>query len=249
MTTTEAKSGLTTAESRLERRWEQVTAAAAIATVFAFIGELATWGNPHLSDPPAKITDYFVTHQTMALSSIGLGLLGAIALLIFAAGMRAMLSASTTAVLPTVVFGAAVLFASSELTFTSTTGALALVAGEAPRGELRTLLALENMPDLFRFLPIGVLIGAASAAMLGGRDFPRWIAWLGALSSALLLIAEGGILTPADGGGNISDAGMIGLLFFLIWMISTGISLLRRRPASSPSKVIAVAEERLPAQT
>jgi hypothetical protein len=185
----------------------------------------------------------------MALSSIGLGLLGAIALLIFAAGTRFIVCQHHRHPAVCGVRRGCFYSPPSELTFTSTTGALALVAGEASRGELRLLLALDNIADLFRFLPIGMLIDAASGAMLGGRDFPRWIAWLGALSSALLLIAEGGTLTPADGGGNISDAGMISLLFFLIWTISIGIKLLRRRPASSPRKVIAVAEEWLPAQT
>lgn len=231
--------------------WERATAAAGFAAVVAFVGELATWGNPHLSDPPTKITDYFVAHQTEALASICVGLAGAIALLTFAAGMRAILSgaAGQTSVLPSIVFGAAVLFASTELTFTTTTGALSLIAGEASRGEVRMLLALENMADLFRFLPIGVLIGAASLAMLGRRNFARWIAWLGLLSAALLIIAEGGIMTPADGGGSISDAGMVGLLFFLIWMTSTGISLLRSRSISYPAQASAAAEDRLPAQT
>jgi hypothetical protein len=215
--------------------YQSATAVAGFATVLAFVGELATWRNPHLSDPPTKITDYFVAHQTEALASICVGLVGAIALLTFAAGMRAVLSgaAGKTSVLPSIVFGAAVLFGSTELTFTTTTGALALLAGEASRGEVRMLLALENMADLYRFLPIGVLIGAASLAMLGRRDFARWIAWLGLLSAALLIVAEGGIMTPANVGGNISDAGIIGLLFFLIWMTSTGITLLRSRPISS----------------
>jgi hypothetical protein len=231
--------------------WERATAAAGFATVVAFVGELVTWGNPHLSDPPTKITEYFVAHQAEALASICVGLAGAIALLTFAGGMRAILSgaAGQASVLPSMVFGAAVLFASTELTFTTTTGALALIAGEASRGEVRMLLALENMADLFRFLPIGVLIGAASLAMLGRRNFARWIAWLGLLSAALLIVAEGGIMTPADGGGSISDAGMVGLLFFLIWMTSIGISLLRSRSISSPAQASAAAEDRLPAQT
>jgi hypothetical protein len=228
-------------------RWERATAAAGLATVVAFVGELATWGNPHLSDPLSKITDYFVTHRSMALASIALGLLGAVALLVFAAGMRSILSGidGRTDVLPTVLLCGAVLFASTELIFTTTTGALALVAGDASRGELRMLLALENMADLFRFLPVGVLIGAASLAMLGRREFARWIAWLGMASGAFLLIAEGGVLTPADGGGSISDAGMVGLLLFLVWMTSTSISLLR-----SPATKLTVpaAGERLPAQ-
>lgn len=249
MQTPEAKSTGLRDERATTHGWERATAAAGFITVGAFVGELATWGNPHLSDPPSKITDYFVAHQTEALASICVGLVGAIALLTFAAGMRAILSraAATIGVLPSIVFGAAVLFASTELTFTTTTGALALVAGEASRGELRLLLALENMADLFRFLPLGVLIGIASLAMLGRRDFARWIAWLGLLSAALLIIAEGGIMTPADGGGSISDAGMVGLLFFLIWMTSTGIGLLRGQRSPSTSQA-AAAEDRLQAQ-
>jgi hypothetical protein len=238
------------ADRTTARRREQVTAAAGLATAVAFVGELATWGNPHLSDPLSKVTDYFVTHGSMALASIGLGLLGAVALLIFGAGIRAILSGSDGRhdVLPTLVLGAAVLFASTELTFTTTTGALVLVAGEASRGEVRMLLALENMADLFRFLPIGVLIGAASLAMLGRRDFARWLGWLGVVSGALLLIGEGGVLTPADGGGNISDVGMVGLLLFLIWVTSASINLLRSRATSATAQAAPAAAERLTAQ-
>jgi hypothetical protein len=238
------------ADRTTARRWEQATAAAGLAAVVAFVGELATWGNPHLSDPLSKVTDYFVAHRSMALASIGMGLLGAVALLVFAAGMRAILSGKDgrADVLSTVLLCAAVLFACTELTFTTTTGALVLVAGEASRGEVRMLLALENMADLFRFLPIGVLIGAASLAMLGRRDFARWIGWLGVVSGALLLIAEAGVLTPADGGGSISDTGMVGLLFFLIWMTSASISLLRRRAISATAQAAPAVGERLPAQ-
>ncbi len=236
------------AEPVAARRWERTTAAAGLATVLGLVGELVTWSNPHLSDPLSKITGYFVNQRSTALASIGLGLLAAVALLVFAAGMRAILSGvdGRIDVLPTVLLCAGVLYVSAELIFTTMTGALALVAGEASRGEVRMLLALENFADLFRFLPIGVRVGAASLAMLGRRAFARWIAWLGVVSGALLLIAEGGVLTPEDGGGSISDAGMVGLVLFLIWLISTSLSLFRS-PAIS-AQAAPAAGERLPAQ-
>ncbi len=213
------------------RRSDLITAAAGMSAVVLLVAELLTWTNPQFTDPLSRITNYFVTNRSMALASLELGLMGAVALLIFGAGLRAVLRREEDEhadVLSTVVFGSAILFVSTEITFVMTTGAFAFVTGQGSESQIRLLLALENWIDQFRFLPVGILIGSASLTMIGGHAFPRWIRWLGLAGGALLLVSEVANLDPLGPIGGVSNAGIIGLLLFLIWLIAVSVSLIRR---------------------
>jgi len=218
------------------RRSELVTAAAGVTAVVLLVAELATWGNPHATDSLASITGYFVSNRNTALASLELGLAGAVMLLVFAAGLSDILrrEAGASDMLPTIALAGGVLCLSTEITFVTTTGALTFVAGHASESEIRLLVELEGWIDQFRFLSAGILIGAASLAMIGGSTF-RWIRWLGIASGALLLVSQTSpAWTPSDPLGGVSNVGVLGLLLGLIWLLGVSVNLIRR-PAALPA--------------
>lgn len=224
------------------RRTQLITAAAGMGGVVLLVAEFVTWKNPQFDDHLATITNYFVTNKSMALASLELGLAASVVLLIFAAGLRSiLLSAEGGDILSNIFFGGAILYVSTEIGFLTTTGALVYVAGHGAESEIRLLLALENWADQFRFLPAGILIAAASAAMIDGRILGGWIRWLGIASGALLLVSEVANLDPLGPLGGVSNAGILGLLLFLIWIVAVSVSLIRRpvAPASSQRPAIA----------
>lgn len=220
------------------RRSELVTAAAGITGVVLVLAESATWRNPQFTDHLARITTYFVGHRSMALASLELGLAGTLVLLIFAAGLRGILRGGEgdADLLSTMALAGGLLSVSTEITFLMTTGALTFVASHGSESEIRLLLALENWIDQFRFLPIGILVGAASLAMIGGRTFRRWIGWLGIVSGGLLVVSEGANLDPLGlFGSSVSNAGQIGLPLAAIWIVAVSVSLIRRTVGAASS--------------
>jgi energy-converting hydrogenase Eha subunit E len=134
----------------IERRWEQITALAGIASVALLIGQLATWANPHFNDPVTKIIDYYVKNRGMALASIDLWMLGMIALLVLAAGLRSIVrrTEGDSDVLSTIAFGGAVAMLCLGTAFNAMNGALALFAGQASPSEIRLLMVLTNAARL-----------------------------------------------------------------------------------------------------
>jgi hypothetical protein len=219
------------------RRTELITAAAGMGGVVLLVAELATWRNPQFDDHLATIANYFVTNKSMALASLELGLAASVVLLIFTAGLRTILrrDEGDSDMLTTIAFAGALLYVSTEISFLTTTGALTYVAGNGAESEIRLLLAMENWIDQFRFLPVGIMIGAASLAMIGGRTFPRWIGWQGTVVGALLLVSQVANLDPLGPLGGVSNAGMLGLIFAVIWIVAVSVSLIRRPVTAASS--------------
>lgn len=76
------------------------------------------------------------------------------------------------------------------------------------------------------FQPLGSFILTAGLAQKATRSSALWIAWLGIVSGATLVVTTSWI---AIGQHWIYDAGVIGLLLFLLWALASGISLLRKK--------------------
>jgi hypothetical protein len=74
-----------------------------------------------------------------------------------------------------------------------------------------------------KFLGFGVVVPLYAVAILTTHALPRWIGWLGLLVGALT--GWLGLLSPAS--SVISAISSIGVVVF---MLSMGIALLRRRP-------------------
>lgn len=71
-----------------QRRWERITALAAMAAAVLMVAALATWGNHYYTDPLHKITNYYVVNQHRALLSQFLFLLLVLSVLTFGVGLR-----------------------------------------------------------------------------------------------------------------------------------------------------------------
>jgi hypothetical protein len=213
----------------------------AFVILILLIAELATWGNPQVSDPIGKITGYFVDSRSLALVSVFISMILAIVYLVFGSAIRAALSDAETPrspVLPEVAFGAAILMSAAQLGLAAATGSLAVIGAQASEGEMRVLLGLTSWMDMFRVMALGVVVGAIAWSALRTGISPRWVGWIGVATSALLLVSQVSALDPTGPIGNMGNASMVGLLLLLVWLIAFGVSLLRgSTPATADWRV------------
>lgn len=207
----------------------RITAIAALAILVLLIAELATWGNPQVSDPIARITDYFVGSRSLALVSVFISMVLAVVYLVFGAAVRTTLRTvdDLANVLPDIAFAAAILMAGTQLGLAAATGSLAVIGAQASEGEMRVLLGLTSWMDMFRVLALGIVVGAASLSILRGRTVAGWIGWVGVATGALLLVSQVSALDPTGPIGTMGNASMVGLLLLLVWLIAFGVALLR----------------------
>jgi hypothetical protein len=202
----------------------------AITILILLIAELATWGNPQVSDPIDKITGYFVESRSLALVSVFISMVLAIVYLVFGSAIRVTLSEAREGrqpVLPEIAFGATILMAGAQLSLAMATGSLAVIGAQASEGEMRVLLGLTSWMDMFRVMALGVVIGAIALSALRTGVGPRWVGWVGIAASALLLVSQVSALDPTGPIGNMGNASMVGLLLLLVWLIAFGVSLMR----------------------
>lgn len=212
----------------------RTAAIGALAILGLLIAELATWGNPQVTDPIGKLTDYFVGSRSLALASVFISMVLAIVYLIFGAAVRATVQRDgKSSLMGDVAFGAAILMAACQLSLAMGTGATALLGAEASESEVRLLVGLVSMMDLFRVLALGIVVGAISIAVLRSGVVRRWIGWVGAATSTLLLVSQVAVLDPTGPIGNMGNASMVGLLLLVVWLIGLGVSLLRSAGAQN----------------
>jgi hypothetical protein len=105
-------------------------------------------------------------------------------------------------------------------------------ASDAPgAGGIAVLDAVAGWLSVGVFITVGVAVAVASLAMLQSRQFRAWLGWLGVISgiglagSAVASIASGE--TPWS-LGPVASIGSFAWLGMVVWMIATGIILLRR---------------------
>lgn len=234
----------------IQRRWELITAVAAIATAVLMVAALATWGNHYYTDPVHKITSYYVANQHKALLSQFLFLLFGLSVLTFGVGLRPVLhrAEGEPHALSALFFAGSVAVLLWMMVFAAINGGLAAVAGGASPSEIRLIMGIEGYVDQLSFLAIGIMVGSAGLAMTVGHVFARWIGWLGVASGILYLTSNVAVLDPNPNGtlAGISNLGMIGSLLFLIWLIALGVRLLRR-PATDRTPAAVAGTEAVPA--
>jgi hypothetical protein len=88
---------------------------------------------------------------------------------------------------------------------------------------------------LFVWAGFGVLAGATALLGMRARVLPDWHAYLSAAASAYVLVvglismfSETGAFSPSDGALNA-----IGFIVFVVWLLATGVALLREPAAAS----------------
>jgi hypothetical protein len=125
-----------------------------------------------------------------------------------------------------------------ELVSLSMTGAASVLADRSADADLvRALDTVGGFAWGMIFGPIGVAIAATSWVMLRSRAFPQWICIVGLVGGADAILA-GLVAGPGylhEGvARTLFNIGQVGVLLFWIWMLATGIFLVRRvgRPAA-----------------
>ena len=109
-------------------------------------------------------------------------------------------------------------------------GAVQALSKGADQSTIVGIDAAANWLDMVIVTPFGVAVLAASFAMLTSRLFPAWLCWLG-LAAGVVGTVDGVIMGPAFGAGGaffqVADILSFAVLAAWVWMIGTGIVLLR----------------------
>ncbi len=85
---------------------------------------------------------------------------------------------------------------------------------------VRTLLELNVEIDTFKLLTLGLMIGAVCWLALRSGALPRWLIWVGAVESLLLVIASGSSPLNSDALTIVVYISGIGLL---LWVASVSV--------------------------
>ena len=122
-----------------------------------------------------------------------------------------------------------------EVATYSTAAATARLAADGASRDL--VVALDGAAywlNLFLWGPVGVSVLACAYAMLRSRLFASWLCWVGLVGGVAAIAAclVAGATTDASGTGAADAITSIGAIGLWVWMIGTGVVLLRRRPAT-----------------
>jgi len=217
-----------------DSRWIAVSG---LVFVAAWVVGLVIASPPAATAPTATVIAYYQANREMAMLQTYLinGLTGA-ALIVFAAALRSVLRwfEGEGSTLSSILFGAGMVVAS--LSFLEALFAQVLanhIAATRDVAVIRTLLELNVEIDTFKLLTLGLMIGAVSLLALRSGALPRWLIWVGAVESLLLVIASGSSPLNSDALTIVVYISGIGLL---LWVASVSVIMgVLRRAARSPS--------------
>jgi hypothetical protein len=218
-------------------RWAAVAGLVFTALVVASIFAPVT---PSTDSPAEDIAAQLAGDRTAHHFSLLLGFLADVAFLVFLAGLWSRLRRWE---------GPAGMFAPLVLTAGAAVVALMLVSGglhlalvqyvSGGQPDPAALPALTALNDWVggAIVPasVAMFLGAA-VAILTTRALPRWLGWLAAATSLLLLISLAQIFQTTPGEGVVGIAGFAGFLLFLVWVLATSVVLLLqpgRRPTDA----------------
>ncbi|HWG93715.1 MAG TPA: hypothetical protein VNU66_05770 [Mycobacteriales bacterium] len=224
MTTTATPPATSTGTGRAPGR---LGGAAGIAfVVLALAGNSLTGGGVDSAAPSEAHAAEVVRRTADAAWRAGtaLELVAFLALLVFSAALarRIRLSEPREGYLGLTVLAAGTLLAAVKLASGSALYAADRRAGELDGDLARLLTDLNDASFALSFVPLGLLLGAAAVAALAHGALPRALGWTG-VPVAVLLVAA------ASTG---ADAVPVPFLLALVWLVATGVVLLRRPNAS-----------------
>lgn len=209
--------------SPVTRRPGRVGGVAGVAfVVLALAGNSLTGGGPGSGADPEAFAAEVVRRTTDVAwrAGIALELLAFLAFVVFAAALAARVRAvePTGGYAGTLVLSGGVLLVAVKLASGSALYAADRRAGEIS-GELARLLGdLNDAAFVLSFVPLALLLAAASVAALAHHALPRALGWVGVPIAVLLVAAA------ATG----SDAIPVPFLLALLWVLSAGVVMVRR---------------------
>ena len=220
-------------------RLDRVLGATAIALAASLVAQIVVLpGAPTYSASMDEVLEFHAEHRSLIGVATGLEALNLPLLLGFLVGLGvlaqrrggagadwARLAAAAGAAFSAIIAIYAVLwngtvFASADLA--------------EPSPVLELVWKLHASAFALAFPALGVtFVGAALAARAFGAT-PPWQAWLGLVGGGLLVVAGGANLAIADGSALLF-VGMPGYVAWIVWLLCTGVRLVRGQAPGSGS--------------
>lgn len=215
-------------------RWERLLPFSGIAFAALLVIAAAAFPMPHGDDSPARNPAWLAAHQTpvaiqgyvRALAALAfVGLAVAVAQTIRRQGASGS-SAARIALIGGALCGLMLLLAQAA-------GIGADIASHEHAGAdaVRALGFLQDGLLAMSSLPAVALFGVAGTAFLTQRLVPRWIAWLTIAGVPLAALDA-----ASFSGSPLEAVGVLGLVYFLVWSLATGATLLRE-PSEDPARI------------
>jgi hypothetical protein len=213
------------------RVWALGGVAFVILLIVAFFASGAS--PPNVDDSIATITKYYVQHHTGILISDFVGVAATLPMLFFLGALwRAVRSSETTGGAAAVVAVIGIVFGGAMINLAQAIDAsLAFKAAKLLDGG-STRLAFDVLRTTHAYVsfPFVASIVATSMVALRSGFLPRWLAFVGFLTSAVMLIGTFSVF--ADTSNILNLINLIGFILFLVWILSVSLSLyLRPQPA------------------
>jgi hypothetical protein len=216
-----------------EAKSQRLGAAAGLGFVVCLVvGGSITGSPPTLAASAATITHYYATHHSSLLVAAILVAVGATFFVGWAAALGSALRRGGAAGEAGMVLGGAAAAMALLVASQAIDAGLAQAArGSVDPGFMRGGFMLSNYPG---HLGLWFAAGAAVAtALVSGRIFPTWYAWLSGV--AAVLAALGGISLRATGFFGASGGGMLIItrVVLAIWVLAGSGLLWRALPEES----------------
>lgn len=226
------------------RRWTGtfgIASGSLFVVLFVIYGVIGT--SPRAEDT-TSFTDYMTRNSGAILTITIAYALSAVCFLVFLAGLRHLIrqARSDYEVVSGLVFGAGLVWTALGLV------GLVLIGGAAldtinHKPDPTVVSALGEASTL-TFSGIGLIAGAlfvasAGYATLGTGVLPRWTGWVAYVAAILDLIAVPAVYAGSGPTAFYTADGYVtflGLLAYLVWLVSAGISMVVKREAAAPTR-------------
>ena len=191
--------------------------------VLLFIGQaFGGGGSPDLNASRATITDWLARQHADAATYAGgtLELLGILAMVVFAATLWSVLRGGDDSdVFAATAFGAGLVSAAVKLASGPAVFAAVWRHDEGLNPQLGAVLVdMNNVSFVLTWTIDAVMLAAAATVILRANVLPRWLGWLAAATSVILIAsAPAADLVPP-----------VGILLTFVWIVGTSVVLTRR---------------------
>jgi hypothetical protein len=214
------------------RIWALGGVAFVILLIVAFFAPGAS--PPNVDDSFATITKYYVQHHTGILIGDFANVAAILPMLFFLGALwRAVRSSERTGGAAAVVVVIGIVLGGAVVNVGSAIDAgLAFKAAKLlDAGSTRLAFDAVRITQAYVWFPIVASIVATSMVALQSGFLPRWLAFVGFLTSAVMLIGTFSVF--ADTSNILNLLNLIGFILFLVWVLSVSLRLyLRPQPAA-----------------
>ena len=205
--------------------------------VLLFVGQaLSGGGSPDLTASRAKLASWLAQQHTSAAHYAGgvIELLGILTTIVFAATLWSVLrgSDSDDGIAAATAYGAGLTAAAIKLASLPAAFAALWRHTNGINPQLAAaLIDMNNVSFVLTWTLDAVMLAAAATVIFRRAVLPRWLGWLGAVASAILIVS-------APAADHVPPLGM---LLAFVWIVGTSVVLTRRTLRAQPRMAPAAA--------